>query len=128
MTQEELTQYALLRNKFEEECGRVCLILVDSNARRGEHVDIRYASSFFLIGDSVEWEGIEYWSYGGMENHSGKFPAEFLTMSDEELLKIVEKENEEWKAELEKKKREKEERERAERMAEYEKLKKEFGG
>lgn len=128
MTREELIQYAILRNKFEEECGRVCLILADSNARHCEHKDIRYAGSFSLIGDSIEWEGDEYWNYGGHEEHSGDFPADFLTMSDDELLKIVEKENEEWKSKLEKNRKEKEELERAKRLAEYEKLKKEFGG
>ena len=119
MTQGELIQYAILRNKFEEECIRVCNILANSKMRHGECEDIRYAGSFCLINNSIVWEG---------EGHSGLFPADFLTMSDDELRKIVEKENEEWEAEQKRKKKEKEELERALRMAEYERLKREFEG
>lgn len=128
MTKEELAQYVELCDKFENECNRVCDIITNSKTRHGECEDIRYAEKFRLADDSVEWEGDEYWSYGGHEEHSGDFPADFLTMSDDELRKIVEKENEEWEAKQEKKRREKEEREKARRLAEYEKLKKEFGG
>jgi len=128
MKKEELAQYAELCEKFEDECNRVCNILKDSKIRHGDCEDISYAERFRLCGyDSVVWEGDEYWSYGGHEEHSGDFPTDFLTMSDDELLKIVEKENEEWEARQEKKRREKEEMERAKRLAEYEKLKKEFG-
>lgn len=128
MTQEELAQYAELCEKFENECNRVCNILKDSNIRHGDCEDISYAKRFCLCNDSVAWEGDEYWSYGGHEEHSGYFLADFLTMSNDELLKIVEKENEEWEVGQEKKRREKEDMERAKRLAEYEKLKKEFGG
>lgn len=128
MTQEELTQYVEQCEKFENECNRVCGILTNSKKRHGYCSDINYAERFHLTDDSVAWEGDEYWSYGGHEEHSGYFPADFLTMSDDELLKIVEKENEELEARQEKKRREQKERERAQRLAEYEKLKEEFGG
>ncbi len=129
MTQKELKQYIDLSKKFEEECNRVCCILSESKKRHGEYENISYAEKFKIEDDdSVWWEGDEDWNYGGHEEHSGDFPADFLTMSDDELAKIVEKENEEWEARQEKKRREKEEVERARRMAEYEKLKKEFGG
>lgn len=127
MTQEELAQYVELCEKFENECNRVCDILKDSKKRNGNCENISYAERFRMADDSVVWEGDEYWSYGGHEEHSGYFPADFLTMPDNELLKIVEKENEEWEAEREKRRREEKERERAKRLAEYEKLKEEFG-
>ena len=129
MTQKELKQYIDLSKKFEEECNRVCCILSESKKRHGEYENISYAEKFKIEDDdSVWWEGDEYWNYGGHEEHSGYFPSDFLTMSDDELCKIVEKENEEWEAIQKKERREKEEMEKARRLTEYEKLKKEFGG
>lgn len=126
MTQKELKQYIGLSKKFEKECNRVCDIITNSKMRHGECEDIRYAERFRLADDSVAWEGDEYWNYGGHEEHSRYFPADFLTMSDEELRKIVEKENEEWEARQERRNKEKAAEEKAKRMAQYEELKKEF--
>lgn len=126
MTQKELKQYIDLSEKFEEECNRVCDIITNSKMRHGECKDIRYAERFHLVDNSVEWEGDEYWNYGGHEWHSGCFPSNFLTMSDEEIHKIVEKENEEWEAAQERRNKEKAAEEKAKRMAQYEELKKEF--
>ena len=67
------------------------------------------------------------WSYGGHEEHSGYFPSDFLAMSDDELLKIVEKENKEWEAEQERDNKERAAQEKERRRAQYEELKKEFG-
>ena len=127
MTQEELTQYAELYEKFKKECYRVCNTLANSEMRHGDCADIRYAKRVRLADDSVAWEGDEYWSYGGHEEHNGYFSADFLTMSDDELLKIVEKENEEWEAEQERKNKEKAAQEKERRRTQYEELKKEFG-
>lgn len=128
MDKKELKQFIELYEKFESECNRVCTILSGSKKRRGEGENISYAEKFKIEDeDNIWWEGDEYWSYGGHEYHSGYFPAGFLTMSDDELTKIVEKENEEFDREVERKKQEKAEREKAARLAEYEKLKKEFG-
>lgn len=127
MTQEELTQYAELCEKFKNECNRVCGIITNSKKRHGEYEDIRYAKKFRLSDGSVVWEGDEYWNYGGHEEHSGDFPSDFLTMSDEELRKIVEKENEEWEAKQERRNKEKAAKEKERRKAQYEELKKEFG-
>lgn len=127
MTQEELTQYVELYEKFENDCKRVCNILKDSKERHGSYTDIKYAERFSLADDSVEWEGDEYWSYGGHEEHSGYFPADFLTMSNDKLLKIVELENKEWEAKQEKRNKEKAAQEKEKRKAQYEELKKEFG-
>lgn len=128
MTQEELKQYKELNEKFENECNRVCSILSGSKKRHGECNNISYAERFKIEGEnSVWWEGDEYWNYGGHEEHSGYFPSDFLAMSDDELAKIVKKENEEFDREVERKNQEKAEREKAARLAEYEKLRKEFG-
>ena len=128
MTQEELKQYKELNEKFENDCNRVCAILVGSKKRQGECKDIRYVERFYIAGDSVYWEGDEYWNYVGHEHHSGSFPSDFLAMSDDELHKIVEKENEEWKAEQKRKNKENAAKEKERRKAQYEELKKEFGG
>ena len=128
MTKEELTQYVELCEKFENECERVCSILKNSKKRHGDYIDINYANRFSLAGDSVFWEGDEYWSYGGHEYHSGDFPADFLSMSNDELLKIVEMENKEWEAEQIKRNKEMTAQEKEKRKAQYEELKKEFGG
>lgn len=127
MTQEELTQYVELCGKVTNECERVCNILKDSKKRHEGYTDINYADRFSIADDSVAWEGDEYWNYGGHEKHSGYFPTDFLTMSNDELLKIVEMENKEWEAEQEKRNKEKAAQEKEKRKAQYEKLKKEFG-
>lgn len=128
MTQEELKQYKELNEKFERDCNRVCCILSGSKKRHGECENISYAEKFKIEDDgSVWWEGDEYWSYGGHEWHSGYFPSDFLTMSDDELVKIVKKENEEFDRKVERENQKKAEKEKAARLAEYEKLKKEFG-
>ena len=127
MTQEELAQYVELHEKFENECERVCNILKDSKERHGKCNDIDYAERFSLANDSVDWEGDEYWNYGGYEEHHGYFPTDFLTMSNDKLLKIVEMENKEWEAEQEKRNKEKAAQEKEKRKAQYEELKKEFG-
>ena len=128
MKKEELAQYVELCEKFVNECNRVCDIITNSKMRHGVCKDIKYAQRFSLTDDSVEWEGDEYWGYGGHDVHSGYFPSDFLTMSDDELLKIVEKENEEWEARQEKKRKERAAQEKEKRKAKYEELKKEFGG
>jgi len=128
MTKEELTQYVELSEKITNECERVCNILKDSKKRHGECSDICYAERFSIDGDSVAWRGDEYWRYGGHEEHYGDFPTDFLTMSNDKLLKIVEMENKEWEAEQEKRNKEKAVQEKEKRKAQYEELKKEFGG
>ncbi len=127
MTKEELKTFLGLNDKFIEDCNRVCGILSGSKKRHGECENISYAERFNIEDSSVCWEGDEYWSYGGHEKHCDYFDIEFLTMSDEELLEIVKKENEEYDRKEEQKKKEREEREKAKRFAEYERLKKEFG-
>lgn len=128
MTTKELEKFEELHVKFIEDCERVVKILSNSKERTvHECSDITYAETFTLTSYGVDWDGDEYWQFQGHEHHSGDFPAEFLTMTDDELMKIVDKENEEYDKKQEAKQKEKEEREKAARLAEYEKLKKEFG-
>lgn len=128
MNKNDLKNFKELYDKFIEDCNRVTHILTNSKERTmHECGDIYYAETFTLVGDYVNWEGDEYWQFQGHEHHSGYFPVEFLTMTDDELMKIVDKENNEYNKKQEAKQKEKEEYEKAKRLAEYEKLKKEFG-
>ena len=127
MTQEELKFFKELHNKFIEDCERVCGILINSKERTvHETSNIKYADTFCLEDGSVYWEGDETWSYSGHEWHSGHFDADYLTMTNEKLMSIVDKENKEYDKKQKDKKREKEEREKAARLEHYNKLKKEF--
>jgi hypothetical protein len=124
----DLEKFKELSDKFEEDCTRVVGILANSKERTAhESGNIKYSDYFRLEDDVVNWEGDEYWSFGGHEYHSGYFPTELLTMTDEELMSIVDKENKEYEEEQEAKKRRKEEREKAARLEQYKKLKEEFG-
>ena len=128
MTKEELKNFEELYDKFLEDCNRVVHILANSKERTiYECSDITYAETFTLDGVCINWDGDEYWAFQGHEHHSGDFPAEFLTMSDDELMKIVDKENKEYDKKQEAKQKEKEEREKAARLEQYNKLKEEFG-
>ena len=86
----------------------------------------KYADTFEIYNDHVEFTGDEYWEYGGHEEHSGEFPLKFIYAPNEEIEKYVaeklaERECEQKRIdavlELEKLKRER---------AEYERLKKKF--
>ena len=128
MTQKELEKYSELNEKFRSDCTRVAEILSDlKEPKQYDGCDITYADNFYLCGEDVSWNGDEYWSYGGHEYHSGYFPKEYLTMTDDELRAIVEKENKKYAEEQEAKKKAKEEEKKAERLRQYEELKKEFG-
>lgn len=128
MIKEELKKFEELYDKFLEDCNRVTHILTNSKERTThECCNINYAETFTLDGNYVSWEGDEYWQFQGHEHHSGYFPVEFLTMSDDELMKIVDKENKEYDKKQEAKEKEKEEREKAARLEQYNKLKEEFG-
>lgn len=128
MNKTDLEKFKELYDKFLDDCDRVADILSNSKERTvHESGNINYADTFRLDDGSVDWEGDEYWNYGGHEYHSGYFPAEFLTMTDDELMSIVDKENKEYNKKQEAKQKEKEEREKAARLEQYKKLKEEFG-
>ena len=127
MKKTDLEKYTKLNEEFLSECDRVASILKDAPEYQTECGNISFANCFTLEDDTVDWEGDEYWNYGGHEYHSGSFPAEYLTMSNEELKKIVDKKIEEYNKRQEEKTRLKREAEKAARLKEYEKLKAEFG-
>ena len=125
MTKNEIKQYIRLCDKFEDECYRVRTILSESKKRCYPN-DIRWADKFIIENNNVVWEGHETWSYGGEQWHSGMFDLNYLTMSDDELRKIVEKENLEWDKEQKEQKEKGEELAKMARRKQYELLKKEF--
>lgn len=128
MTQEELEKYSELNKKFRNDCERIAEILSDlKEPKQHDGCNITYADNFCLCGTDVDWSGDEYWNYGGYEHHSGSFPKEYLTMTDDEIRAIVEKENMKYDEKKEAEKKTKEDEDRAERFRQYEELKKEFG-
>lgn len=127
MTPEEIEKYSELNDKFESDCERIAEILSDlKEPKQYDGYNIHYADNFHLCGEDVYWSGDEYWNYGGHEHHSGDFPKKYLTMTDNELKAIVEKENKKYDKKKEAEKKIKEDKERAERFKQYEKLKNEF--
>lgn len=124
MQKKDLEQYQKLHDEFVSDCERVAKIL--SNLKDSSYDNTGFADTFESVGAEVHWIG--YDSYcGETDYYYGYFPVEYLTMTDDELLKIVEKENEEWEAKQEKDKQEKAAQEKEKRKAKYEELKKEFG-
>ena len=124
MSNEELEQLCQLNDKFLADAERVAKILKeDLKSDR----DSRFAETFYIEGDEVCFEGDEYWNYGGHEHIKGYFPLSYLTMSDEELTRLVEKRNEEYQKEKDEEKRRREKRERKSKMEQFNKLKNELG-
>ena len=130
MTEKEIAKYKKLDELFVSECERVARILALAKENKGGNSDPTFASSFHIgdskDGDTVFWEGDEYWRYQGHEHHDGDFPAAYLTMTDDELREIVKKKNDEYNARAVEALKKKEETMREERRKEYERLKKEF--
>lgn len=83
MTKEELTAFKKAYRNFENDCRRVCNIL-KRNDRSYEYID-----EFAMDGDTVDCEGQENCGYGERVTHYRAFKAEYLTMSNEELNKMV---------------------------------------
>jgi hypothetical protein len=128
MKKEELEKFKELYPLFDKEVRRVADIL--SNVTEYQEHDgsnPAFADKFVLEGDEVYWEGDEYWQFQGHEEHSGWFPIDYLSMTDEEIWTIVNDMNAKYEEEKKKKKEEKEARLREQRKAEYERLKEEFG-
>ena len=126
MTQEELQAFSILSENFYSECERIAGILAGRYRDKHSENNIKYADNFVLDGDNVNWSGTEYYSPAEYEPHSGTFPAHYLTLSNQELQEIVEKDNEIFREEREQRRKEREAREKAARKAQYEALKKEF--
>lgn len=128
MKKEELEKFKELYPLFDKEVRRVADIL--SNVTEYQEHDGSnpgFADKFILQGDEVYWEGDEYWAFQGHEEHSGWFPIDYLSKTDEELRAVVDDMNAKYEEEKNKKKEAKEAKLREQRKAEYERLKKEFG-
>ena len=127
MDQKQLQEYRILNSLFEKDCDRVAKVLKGLERNKGrEGSDIDYADEFHLSGDEIDWYGTEYFR-GDCEYHSGSFPVAYLDMTDEEIQAIVDKDNEEYRKECEKKRKEEEDKKTAAAWAMYQKLKKQFG-
>ena len=126
MTQEEIKEYIRLCDKFEDECYRVRTILSESKKRTVSSNDITFADEFRIECNNVMWEGLETWCYGGERWHNGMFDLNYLSMTDDELRKVVERENLEWDREQKEQKERDEELSKKSRREQYKLLKKEF--
>ena len=125
MTKKDLEQYQKLHDEFVSECKRVAKIL--SNLEDSYPFDnTAFAETFEPAGVEVSWAGYDT-CRGETDYYNGYFPIEYLTMTDDELNKIVEKKNKQWEAEQERREKAKAAQEKEWRKAKYEELKKEFG-
>lgn len=95
-TPKDLAIYKQLDKKFEQAASEVSRILSNSKQRHDSECNISYASEFSIYENEVLWAGEEFWGYGGYEAHNGSFPIDYLFMTEEELMRIVEKENQEY--------------------------------
>ena len=86
MRYEDVQDYILLQDMFQVRCETICGLLTPLNDSYG------YLSEFEISDNEVWGEGDEYWSYGGHEHHSAKFPSNFLWKDDEEIKQYVEDE------------------------------------
>ena len=83
MTFDELFDYVNLNDAFEKRCSEICQILKQLSP------SYKYADTFEIYNDHVEFTGDEYWEYGGHEEHSGEFPLKFIYAPNEEIEKYV---------------------------------------
>lgn len=109
MTKKELILFSEMYATFKNDCKRVCNIL-----KRFEPA-YKFLDTFELIGNVVAGSGVEHWCYDDYDEHHLHFDAAYLTMTDEELNKMVDElveEKEQEKISEERKHREQEECER----------------
>lgn len=105
MTLDDLYNYIKLNDAFNKRCLEICEIL------RPLSISYKYANTFEIHDDYVEFTGDEYFRYDGYYTHSGEFPLKFIYTSNEEIEKYVsdelaeiEREKERIKAEVEQQK------------------------
>lgn len=105
MTLDDLYNYIKLNDAFNKRCSEICEIL------RPLSISYKYANTFEIHDDYVEFTGDEYFRYDGYYTHSGEFPLKFIYTSNEEIEKYVsdelaeiEREKERIKAEVEQQK------------------------
>lgn len=105
MTLDDLYNYIKLNDAFNKRCLEICEIL------RPLSISYKYANTFEIHDDYVEFTGDEYFRYDGHYEHSGEFPLKFIYTSNEDIEKYVsdelaeiEREKERIKAEVEQQK------------------------
>ena len=105
MTHDDLYNYIKLNDAFNKRCSEICEIL------RPLSISYKYANTFEIHDDYVEFTGDEYFRYDGHYEHSGEFPLKFIYTSNEDIEKYVsdelaeiEREKEQIKAEVEQQK------------------------
>lgn len=105
MTPDDLYNYIKLNDVFNKRCSEICEIL------RPLSISYKYANTFEIHDDYVEFTGDEYFRYDEHYAHSGEFPLKFIYTSNEEIEKYVsdelaeiEREKERIKAEVEQQK------------------------
>ena len=88
MRYEDLQDYIQLQDMFQARCEEVCGLLTPLND------SYKYLTDFeiYLDTDEVLGEGDEYLGYGEYDQHSAKFPSNFLWKDDEEIKQYVEDE------------------------------------
>lgn len=120
MTEKQVKDFLSLNEKFNDRCCEVCWLLRPLDESFG------YLDTFEPDGDFVYGKGDEYWSYGGHEHHTQKFPLEYLWLKDDEIKTMVNKAVEDKERQI-KEKKEKEQMEQLESQRKlYEELKQKF--
>ena len=128
MTFDDLYNYIKLNYAFNKRCSEICEIL------RPLSISYKYANTFEIHDDYVEFTGDEYFKYDGHYEHSGEFPLKFIYTSNEEIEKYVsdelaeiEREKERIRPEIEQQKLKAEvERQKLKRKTRIRKRKKKF--
>lgn len=128
MKKEQIEEYIRLDEIFWNECYRVGGILAGQlDNEYGEGMSRVKNFGFEIAGnnDCVSWEGNAVYR-GEYENFFGSFPLAYLTLSDDELKKVVELRNQLYRHLKAEEMRAEEEKQRLSRKQLYEELKKEF--
>ena len=127
MTSEELNSLEKLYSKFVEECERVGKIISKVNWDiTSDYGDAPDCNSWSIEGDTVYGRGIDDCG----DDMYCEFPAKYLTMSDSELIDMINKMNadylEEKHRKAEEEKRKKEEATIKRELAELKRLKEKY--
>lgn len=126
MKYKDIQDYIQLQDMIQARCEEVCGLLIPLND------SYRHLDTFEIYGDEVFGEGDEYLGYCEYDQHSAKFPLNFLYKDDEEIKQYVEdelkkREQAEEAERLRIQKLQEDAQEKRDRE-EYERLKKKFEG
>ena len=119
MTKKQIQHFKELHDMFLDDCTRVANILGKFEKYMQNYSNIHYAEQF-----SINDEDEVCWS--GYDDEWGCFPADYLTMNNNELESIIKEENEKFLKKKQKEQEEIEEQKRKKEFQEYQKLKEKF--